>query len=395
MKSDTLVRSRVLSRNGGDGYTVGITVFVNAEGKLSLFENGLRQNVLFLYEMFKAAPGCKRVFLLNHGDGEPVSPMQEAGIPAKTIVRTETVIDQLDAVISIGAAMDSATVAALKQRKVPVIGYKCGNGGVIAMEAMAANPPRGDAERYFDAGYFDMIWMTPQHIHTYKGWCETVYRAPVVEVGQLWSPWFIDRRPEPVRKNYGYRAGARPWRVGVLDPNITVMKTSHMPMLVCDAAYRQRPSAFKAFYIANGLRYADNAHFVAFYQAMHASRAGVMTLEPRFVGVDMIADHCDAVVTHQWENGLNYLYYEVLHGGYPLIHNSSFLKDYGYYYPDFDALAGGDALLRAIERHDEGLEAYRAATARLIASVSPTNPANIARHEALLALAGERVDARP
>lgn len=393
MSGPAALHSAASPLGGKRRYTIGISIFVNADGKLSLFENGLRQNVLFLYELFKASPNCERVFLLNHGDGEPVDPLGEAGIPADIIVRTPTVIDELDYVLSIGAALDTQTVAQLKQRNVPVIGYKCGNGGVIAMEAMCAEPPRGDAERYFDADYFDLIWMTPQHIHTYKGWCETVYRTPVVEVGQVWSPWFIDRREEDVRERFGYRPNGEPWRIGVLDPNITVMKTSHMPMLVCEAAYRQQPDSFAAFYIANGLRYAGQTHFSSFYQAMTAAKAGKMTLEPRFVGVDMLANHCDAVVTHHWENGLNYLYYEVLYGGYPLIHNSSFLRDYGYYYPDFDAQQGGDALLHALDYHDDNLEDYRADVAELIETVSPYNPAHIAAHEALLVMAEERVRA--
>jgi len=377
--------------DGSRGYRIGITIFVTAEGTLNLFENGLRQNVLFLYQMFKASPRCDQVFLLNHGDGEPEDPMGEAGIPPGVIVRTHTVLDQLDFVISIGAALDRTTVLELKRREIPVIGYKCGNGGVIAMEAMCAYPPRPDAERYFDADYFDAIWMTPQHIHTYKGWCETVYRTTVSEVGQVWSDWFIQRRSENSPRHFGYRSGKARWRVGVLDPNITVMKTSHLPMLVCDAAWRQAPDRFEAIYISNGLRYQGSPHFRGFYRSMHAARAGVMTLEPRFVGIDMIADHCEAVVTHQWENGLNYLYYEALYGGYPLIHNSSFLHDAGYYYPDFDALAGGDRLLDAIAHHDNELAAYRSTADRLIASVSPFSARNLEHHERLLADLGRQV----
>lgn len=368
----------------GRRYRIGISIFVDGEGRLSLFENGLRQNVLFLYHLFKASPACERVFLLNHGDGEPVDPMGEAGIPAAEIVRTGTVIDQLDYVISIGAALDGGTVAELKRRGVPIIAYKCGNGGVIAMEAMCKVPPRGDAERYFDAGYFDAIWMTPQHIHTYRGWCETVYRAPVHEVPQVWSPYFIERRPEAIRDRFGYRAGQRSWRVGVLDPNITVMKTSHLPMLVCEAAYRTRPDAFDAIYVTNGLAHAGNAHFASFAGSLSAVQAGRMTLEERYVGVDFIANHCDALVTHHWENGLNYLYYEALHGGYPLVHNSIFLRDYGYYYPDFDALAGGEALLHALANHDYDLAGYRENVAGLIAGLDPAATANIRLHEDLL-----------
>ncbi len=39
---------------------------------------------------------------------------------------------------------------------------------------------------------------------------------------------------------------------------------------------------------------------------------------------------------HQWENAQNYVYYEALHAGYPLIHNSHLLDDCGYRYHNFD-----------------------------------------------------------
>lgn len=365
-------------------YTIGITIFVNADGKLSLFENGLRQNVLFLYKMFLASPLCERVLLLNHGDGEPIDPMGEAGIDPAIIVRTPSVIDQLDFVVSIGAAMDPNSVAQLKQRGVPLVGYKCGNAGVISMEAMCAHPPRGDAEIYIDHDYFDAIWMTPQHIHTYKSWCETVYRCPVFEVPQVWDTDMMDSRPQAIRERLPYEPGQKGWRISVMDPNITVMKTSHLPMLVCEAAFRKAPELFDAFYITNGKRYSDNVHFVAFYRALSAAAAGKMTLEQRFVAADMLANHSDAVVTHHWENGLNYLYYEVLSQGYPLVHNSAFLKDYGYYYPDFDPEAGADALIAAFHEHDGNLFTYKSDVARLLGSLKPSAPDNIRLHEGLL-----------
>jgi hypothetical protein len=48
--------------------------------------------------------------------------------------------------------------------------------------------------------------------------------------------------------------------------------------------------------------------------------------------VAMLGREVDCVITHQWENDLNYLYWDVLSLGYPLVHNSSRIKDAGYYY---------------------------------------------------------------
>ena len=138
-------------------------------------------------------------------------------------------------------------------------------------------------------------------------------------------------------------------------------------------------------YITNAIGYKDDDHFRSFAVSLEASKAGVMTVETRFVSSHFLTNHCDAVVTHHWENGLNYLYYEVLYGNYPLIHNSAFLKDYGYYYDDFDAEAGADALLRAFDEHDANLDAYRRRNAPLLRRLDPANPETIAVHEALMA----------
>jgi hypothetical protein len=220
------------------GYTIGITIFVKADGSLGLFENGLRQNVLFMFQLFKAAPNCARVYLLNHGDGrDPIVP-EGLGISADDIVSTTDYLDELDYVIGLGAAMDRETVMALRERGCKIICYKGGNGGVISMEAIVAKPePRSDAELYFDHDYYDAIWMTPQHMHTYRGWCETIYRCPVYETPQIWSPLLIETSAPEIRERFGYRKTNEPWRIGVMDPNITVMKTSHLPMLVCEAAF--------------------------------------------------------------------------------------------------------------------------------------------------------------
>ena len=76
------------------------------------------------------------------------------------------------------------------------------------MEATVAKPPRADAELYFDADYYDAIWMTPQHIHTYRGWCEMLYRCPVYEAPQIWCPLLIETAPPEVRDRFGYRPTA-------------------------------------------------------------------------------------------------------------------------------------------------------------------------------------------
>ena len=89
-------------------------------------------------------------------------------------------------------------------------------------------------------------------------------------------------------------------------------------------------------------------------------------------------------MSHHWHNAQNYVYYEALYGGYPLIHNSDLLGGCGYRYDSFDSEDGGLAILQAHASHDAGLESYRANAVKLLAQLDPVNPANIASYTAAI-----------
>ncbi|CAN0640167.1 putative DUF2827 domain-containing protein [Burkholderia cepacia] len=119
------------------------------------------------------------------------------------------------------------------------------------------------------------------------------------------------------------------------------------------------------------------------------------TFEPRLDLPGFTARHADAVVSNHWKNGQNYLYYDVLYGGYPLIHNLTLIGDAGYYYLDFDAAAGDRALLQAFAEHDANLDAYREQSKHVLDSVSIYNPENVASYSrALISLFYSRTGAK-
>lgn len=375
-------------------YRIAITMDFLTEQFGGLFSNGLRQNAVFLYQLFAAAPRCEKVSILNFGSADFQFPGNSLGIPADAVTRFDEVKDDIDVLLVIGTRPGPDQLQYLKQRGCRIAFYKGGNVGVMSMEGITGSSPGLYCERYFDHDWYDVIMMTPQHIHTYAGWSETMYRTPVHEVPQIWSKQFMDLYRPDMASSFGYeqRRAARPagggaghkWKIGICDPSITIMKTAHMPALVCDAAWRQRPDLFEKIYITNAIQHIGRANFHNFLAALPSVRSGIMSVEERFVVYDFLTKHIEGLVTHHWENGLNYIYYEVLCGGYPLVHNSEFLKDYGYYYETFDAEAGGQALIRALVEHDANLPAYQRDVQRLMDRLSPTSAANIALHERLV-----------
>ena len=97
-----------------------------------------------------------------------------------------------------------------------------------------------------------------------------------------------------------------------------------------------------------------------------------------------MVQHADAVVSHQWQNDQNYSYMDALYGDYPLVHNSPWLKEAGYYYSGFEARQGAAQLKRAALEHDSGLDDYRARSRRVFDAVDPFSRRNLDAYAARL-----------
>jgi hypothetical protein len=206
-----------------------------------------------------------------------------------------------------------------------------------------------------------------------------VFRAPVRVVPHLWSSEILDRAALslPVGVQFGYRPGRLKWRLGIFEPNMCMVKTSHLPMLVADAAYRLQPKFTEVLRVFNTFHMKEHSTFAGFANSLDLVRHGLAGFEGRFPTYQCLATDVDAVISHHWENGQNYLYYEALHGGYPLVHNSTYLNGNGYYYPDFDCEDGALALLQAFEQHDFDIDSYRRRAQDFLHTLNPLNEGNI------------------
>ena len=99
----------------------------------------------------------------------------------------------------------------------------------------------------------------------------------------------------------------------------------------------------------------------------------IMSVEGRFVTLDFMKSYADIVVSHQWENPLNYLYFDLAWMGWPILHNAYLCKDIGYYYSDFNYDEAAEKLNEIINNHHANKLEYMKENRKIIENYLPTN----------------------
>jgi hypothetical protein len=255
---------------------------------------------------------------------------------------------------------------------------------VHAMQAMIFDRPLWGLNLFVNREYDD-IWMIPQVANISAAFFTTLRRRPARIVPFVWDPVFLEERSRelPDGGRYSARAGAR--RLTVTEPNLDVVKFCLYPILIAEEAFRIRPDAISLLQVTNSERMATkNAEFIAVMNQLDIVRGHKAVFLGRHETPAFLATNTDVVISHQWENPLNYMYLEVCWQGYPLVHNASLCPDIGYYYPGNDVTAGCRALLRAIDQHDADAEGYLQRQRSVIARYRPGDPEVTRRYDSLL-----------
>lgn len=362
-----------------DRPTVGLTFFLRE--KESIWNNGGAQNCIYLLNLLRACPGVGEVIAVNAGEARsPDKALMLEGLGID-FVPIEQAADKVDVLIEGAAQISSDHAQRVHLRGGRVIGFKFGNSLAIETERVIHKKKSG---AIINGTHFDEIWTNPQHVDMCASYWETVYRCPVRVLPHIWMSTFIDKAIQefPSGAVFGYRPLGKARRIGIFEPNINLVKTSVIPMLACELAFRTRPDLIDHVYVTNSIQLKGHLTFEKLACSLDIVRSKTASFEGRFNTPWFLAKHCDVMLCHQWENALNYAYYDALYGGYPLIHNSPMLPEgVGYRYDGFSAHQAAGMLLEVALHHDANRVWYERRAAQFLKTVHALYPPNVAAYE--------------
>lgn len=327
---------------------VGITVAHANDVPSVLWSNGISQNAVYLALLMQSLPGVEVSLVAYPFGGMPKHPIG-ACFKTPTINETEDAL-KLDVIIEMGIRLEKDFTDPYRGKGGKLVSYMAGNSMVMNFESLFLDADKAVRGSVIGKDRFDAVWITPQHMHMNAVAAEMIM-GHVEEVPHIWAPAAIEHASTSLGINSAWALKPETWSLATFDPNINVVKSFHIPLLVAEAAYRLQPDQIRRMMLFCSDHLKGRPHFESFVQATSIGQAGKVTSEARHGIVAMLGREVNCVITHQWENNLNYLFWDTMYLGYPLVHNSPRIKEAGFYYSDFDPITGGEALLDAMANH--------------------------------------------
>lgn len=346
-----------------------------------LWSSGLNQNIVYLVMLLQRLPEVALTAIIDCSHSTTPHPLADwCGVVS---MNQQTAITELDIIIELGSRTDDVLSKMFRDQGGKVVSYMAGNAAIMNFEAVASNSHHGEVAAKVP---FDAVWITPQHWHTNRAW-SLLLRCPVTEmVPHIWEPVCLEAAVKSAKLRYFWqdRDRSKGYRVGTLVPNINTVKTFHIPLLSIEEAYRSAPKLIDRVMLFNTEKFVGVPHFEELIATTSLARDKKIFSEGRWMTTNVIGAHIDAIVEHQWENNLNYLYWDVLYSGHPFIHNSTEIDGAGYYYKSFDSQDGGRVIVDALRQHAGRAKQARRDAVDYLWRYRVDNPTVQARHSELI-----------
>jgi hypothetical protein len=371
---------------------IGITIGLK-DNKESIWTNGIKQNVLMLHRLLKNSTKEYEIKLLNTIEVDwSTKPTYLNDIDICTF--KDNFMD-MDLIIVMGAQISNSDIKKFKSDpNKKIISYKCGNNYVITMENILFKEEEEGKFHQFEEDY-DEVWYIPQQDEVNKGFFKTLYRTNAFIVPFVWHNQYLLEALTDIekgfqkgqfKKDYRYEIGKEKKRIGVMEPNINIVKFSLIPAMITEECYRGEigKKHIDKLMLTNSEKISKNKEFLAMVKTFDLYKDNKITAESRYQTAYILSQHIDVLVCHQILNPLNYLYLDAAYMGYPVLHNAPLCKDLGYYYENSDTVEGAKKLDYILSKHDENIDKYNERNDKVLMRYYADNPKLVKTYDKLI-----------
>jgi len=351
----------------------------------NLFSNGLFQNVYVFYRMFEAMGWLPILIVNKKPDSINNIPWYMRDLRLISVEEIAKNPIPVKLYIEIGMSIDSNMRRFLKMCGARIAKLYLGNILNIDVETPIFYPSMHFAHHVI--GELDDIWVSP-HYKQHSEYAQSLNHVPIggnAVVPYVWDPQILTGGGE---RNFQWKqaTGTDKEVFLILEPNISFQKCSLMPLMILEAWFRKNPTWDGEVVVINGERLLMIPFFKeTIWNTLDIVKAGRVKMRGRMDILSLLKEFPSAVpICHQINNEYNYMVLEYFSAGYPVLHNASDWKDYGYYYENSDISAAAELVEKIRKGHVENFYVYKSHARSLIWRHSPYNPDVHAAWDALL-----------
>lgn len=349
-----------------------IGIIVNS--KLPIFSSGMIQHAYFLKQTIENI-GFSCDFLTIENTS---SVFGYKDIPIKQLSMDETIFNPSEYcfILTFSASLLKDEYNMMKKVGASVVSYITGNH-LYQDESTFLTDGLTHIYGFIGKTCSDELWILPHFMFQQK-YLETVRGRPSHGVPMLWSNEIIEeialKTNDLSIMEYNPSVHiSNKMNILITEPNLFFVKNAWFPIVTCEHVHTLNPSLLEETFVFN---WPETKTAQTMIDKLSISNK--VRKFKRLPMVDILKHFNKALpmpifVSYAHNNGLNYNHYECLYYGYPLVHNSVEIKDYGYYYEGQDMEACGKAILYALTNHNNHFETYIQNARSYLETIHPNN----------------------
>lgn len=323
---------------------IGITIIVKNPAESSLFSNGIRQNVLLLRDIYEKCSNVDKAYIVNvatvDSESYKKTSWEEYG---RHMISFEEAKSMCDIVVICHGSLGIKKCKELSDLNKKIVVQILGSELSSFNEQILFNSDRVCSDMFARNDFISAVWTSPHFFYRDKFFFETIYNCPILEAPYIWDDRFIKKHVDMAKQKDPsneviYKPKNGPKRLGTMEPNINIVKTSVIPIVIAEKLQKTYPECFSKMFVFGANKIKLKKEMVDFVKDLEVYKNKKMSFESRYPIVWTLNKHTDIVLCHQSGCELNYLYLDAAWLGYPVVHNSPMMKELGWYYPDNNAI---------------------------------------------------------
>lgn len=357
-----------------DGSTKKFGIIITRD---NTFSNGMNQNAIFLYELIKhLGYYCD---LLSYD--EKHTEIFYNRISVQNISSDFSKFDptRYTGIITVSTSLDRPIYDKCKEHNVHVIGYICSNTLCMAIEETVTAHSRTTVLVHSEspitkAWVLDAFPFMKTHIELLRGvkaqFVPHVWNSEIVE---YYCKHLENKDPKLLVYNPKLHTNKKLTLV-ISEPNCNFVKSCVVQLMAAEKLNSINPDLIDEVYIFSYQTESKSLNTLVDKlnvgkKVRKFSRLNVCEILLYFNSLKSVP----VFACHQIYTPLNYSYYELMYYGFPFVHNSPLLMEYGHFYNDLDIDLCAVQIYKAYKAHDDGFELSKNKNRAFLETIDPTH----------------------